>query len=40
MEKLFASLLRRKTLDSIKTQGDAEHAEGHRLDRINSQRHS
>lgn len=34
MEKIFANLLRRKTLESIKAQGDTEHAEGHRLNRV------
>lgn len=34
MEKIFANLLRRKTLESIKAQGDIEHAEGHRLNRV------
>jgi APA family basic amino acid/polyamine antiporter len=34
MEKIFANLLRRKTLESIKAQGETEHAEGHRLNRV------
>lgn len=34
MEKIFANLLRRKTLESIKAQGDIENAEGHRLNRV------
>ncbi|MDP3508011.1 MAG: amino acid permease [Candidatus Melainabacteria bacterium] len=34
MEKIFANLLRRKTLESIKAQGDTEHADGHRLNRV------
>ncbi|MBS1993713.1 MAG: amino acid permease [Cyanobacteria bacterium SZAS LIN-3] len=30
----FANLFRRKSLDAIKEQGDSEHAEGHRLNRV------
>lgn len=34
MNQSFGSLLRRKTLESILTQGESEHAEGHRLNRV------
>ena len=34
IKTLFVSLFRRKTLESIKEQGDSEHAEGHKLNRV------
>jgi APA family basic amino acid/polyamine antiporter len=34
LKNLFTTLFRRKTLESIKEQGESEHAEGHRLNRV------